>query len=292
MPRYRETGDDHALRYLERVNRLRAGATPADMRKRANLTLVFSIKTEKRFVNVPQGLRVKRPFSNLGMDVIKVLWWRPLGKITYIEARRQTIKYLNMIGRLLIDRGEPIVAIRAHLVDWSTEKPVLRRVLRDLWWYDKTFSGWIINAARLRSWGMAVDDGFEPKYDPSATRKPSVQHDDISTLDGAVSFNINMVLDQAVNNIINEIPNQMRAKSVMQPHSTRFGPLAIQRVIITLRSQTFRKRMRSYLDSLYQSDEDFAAKLRKQSARLSLRVVAERWARDEVNERILPPDRN
>lgn len=290
MTRFTETKDDHALRFLEPVNRLRPGASMQANRTRSHLTLVLSIKTAGRFVNPPYGLRIKRPFINEGWDILKVLWWKPLGLMTYYDARKRTLKYLDQINRLL-HRHEPIVAIRATLIDWSTGKPIPRKILRDPWWYERTFSGWVLNEMRLRAWGMSVNDGFRPKYDVTPSAPLNRTRDDSTTLEGAVDFNVDQSLLRAINAVISEIPRWILARSVMQTKDKRFSPTALRRVVVTVRTAGFRQRLRTYIENLYITDADFAAKLGRSQARLALEKAAEHWVRDEINNRILPTEK-
>lgn len=269
-----ETSDDHALAYIRPVNILRSGGSLAHQEK-SHLTLVFSIKTQGKFVSPPQGLRIKRPFVNKGWNILKVLWWTPLGNISYHEARLQTARFLDLIHGLLV-KNAPIVAIRATLIDWKKGKAVRPSVLRDPWWYTKTFDGLELTPHRLRGYGMDVNNGFYPKYDQNGT----------SVLENVLNFDLEDTLNTAITLIVTKISKILSKRSVMQTHDMQ--PLIARRVLVTTQSPAFLRRLRMYVENLYTSSTEFATAVIQPYGYNTLLSCAKKWVRQEIENIISP----
>lgn len=298
MPRM-ETLDDHGLRFVQRNNRLRAGISMYD-KNRAPITAVFSIKTMGRFVNPLPGMREKRVFYNKGFSTIRVLWWKYLGNITYLQARQEIAKMLDMLA-VRLNRGEPIIGLRVTLVDWYSGRSIPRSIAKEQWFYDKTCGDTKLDRMRLRGWGIKIDDGRMEyiQHSPKGTNgipKPLLNNkknrlryghfDDSTPLDGMLEDDLQSVIMRAIRRRVAELPRYLSARGVMLTKVP--DALAVRRAVVTLRSGAFLKRVESALNVKYSTDTKWAKQIQRLSAAESLvEDEAYKWIGNEIHTRLL-----
>jgi len=284
------TMDDTVIPRLRPKNYLRAGDIRG-MRKRARITLIFSIKTHRRYVTPPQGLREKRAFANRGWEIVKVLWWRYLGNVTYRRAREITASYLDQIYRMIHSERKPIVAIRATLVDWETGKPIPPRTLRDPWYYTTAFGEYKLDAFRLRSWGISVDAPtiqYERRFNAGDDLRENVvvREGSATLLELKTDLDVDNAINKAVYQTIAELPSLLRKAALfLAPDVKTPIPILLQRYSFTMRSANYRSRIKLWLDDMA-DDEKFLASMRRTTGMNNLVRAIKFWMLKDLIQRV------
>lgn len=292
MPRM--TLDNHGLMHVRRANYLKAGLSMYD-KNRAPMTLVLSIKTMGRFVRPLPGMREKRVFYNRGFDMIQVIWWQYLGNITYLEARQKVCDLMDQLAARL-HRGEPIVAMRATLVDWYSGRALPKSVAKEPWFFDKTWGESRLDRMRLRGWGIKIDDG-RIQYDRVSGDLPAlnaqgkairkIKHfDQSSSLENLLESDLQSVVARAARRAIAEIPRYLSIRGVML--TSMPDAMRVRKTVVTLQSRAFGSRCEGAMNAKYENDNDWAARLR--SSNVAKRIVeneALKWITAEVRDRLL-----
>lgn len=292
MPRM--TLDNHGLMHVRRANYLKAGLSMYD-RNRAPMTVVLSIKTMGRFVRPLPGMKEKRVFYNRGFDMLQVLWWQYLGNITYLEARQKVCDMMDQIGARL-HRGEPMVAMRATLVDWYSGRALPKSIAKEPWFFDRTWGESRLDRMRLRGWGIKIDDG-RIQYDKVINGKPTlnsqgkaikrIKHfDESSSLENLLDEDLQSVVARAARRAIADIPRYLSVRGVML--TSMPDAMRVRKTIITLQSRAFSKRCESILNAKYENDNEWAKRMRGSDvAKRLAENEAYKWISTEVRDRFL-----
>lgn len=288
------TKDDTVLHLLRHKNTLRS-ANIRETAVKTRITTIFSIKTYKRYVTPPRGLREKRAFANRGWDVVKVIWWKDLGRLSIQEARREIVSYVDTIYAMIANQNKPIVALRVTLVDWKTGKAIPTRILRDPWYFTTSFGRMKLDAIRLRSWGIAIDPQ-EIQYEKNSNTRQARyglpvkldEHSLKTLLEQKTNLDVDRCIDIAIYEIIADLPRLLREAVNFIIDKTKKFPstnVLLQRHTSTMRSKNFRSRIMLWLDDKA-SDNLFVYGLNKPNGQRNLVKAIKGWILEDLIIRV------
>ncbi len=319
MSWFNRTADDVVLRELRRVNKVQLGTVRAD-NARAPYTVVFSIKfllpvSDARAIrgqpnfstvdypNPIRGLKEKKVFAPIRTGegiVVRVFWYKYLGVESNIDARRAVAKFLDRLYPLTRDFRRPIVALRAHLVDWDLGFAVERSRLLDPWYSERTFGGLKMDTFNLKSWGMAdgspvhnrEKDGLRAgKMDTWLERYERRNPDTKEAVDPITEkMQINPValvrreLDSFLVEVEKKLPDMLQKAKRLNP---QIAGLRARQALTLLRTSYFESQVRDKLFSLFLAKYNDPERGASTSDRRKLVADLRAWLWETVERRFL-----